>query len=106
MVNTRLISQIEHNKFILSLKNQNDKDLLSQKRYYWAIFKNNQFLGSINLRNINFKNSICFSGAYLNPKILGSGFGALIIYVQHFIAFEILNISKIESLVEVNNKKA
>lgn len=106
MVNNKKISQIEHQKFMISLKSQNDKDHCSKKRYYWAIFRNYKFVGSINLTNIDLKNSICTSGAYLNSNFVGSGYGMLIIYIQHFIAFEIFNILKIESIVEVNNKKA
>lgn len=106
MVNNKRISEIEHHKFILNLKSHNDKDLFSKKRYYWAIFKNHKFLGSMYLTNMDLKNSFCTCGTFLNPKTLGSGFGMLIIYIQHFIAFEMFNISKMESLVEINNKKA
>lgn len=106
MVNTKYISKEEHNEFLHSLRQQDIKSQLFQLKFYWAIFNKKQFIGSINLKNVNLLESICYSGLYLNPKLINSGLGSLIIYIQHFIVFEIFNISKIESVVEINNKKA
>ena len=102
MVNTKLISKKEHNKFIDSLK----KKSLEKINYYWLIILDNKIIGSISLTNLDNSSSSCFSGAFVNPKFIGSGFGILIIYIQHYIAFELLNLIQIESNIEIANKKA
>lgn len=86
MFNNEEISLESHLEFINILKTRDDKLYLS------VSFKNEK-IGVLYYFNLT-KASASW-GFYLNPKLIGSGFGVLLEYFAMFIAFEKMNLSQL-----------
>lgn len=98
MVNSNLISEENHLNFILNLPKQNVG--------YWALKYKNDLLGSISLVDYNEKEGSFVGGNFIAPKMIGSGFGAVINYYMHYVAFEKIKCNKIKAIVKKDNINA
>ncbi len=86
MLNKDEISLEIHLEFIKNLNNNDHK-------LYWKVnFKNNK-IGVLYLFDIT--ESRASWGYYLNPELIGSGYGILLEYTVLLIAFEKLNLSEL-----------
>lgn len=98
MINSDPISKLEHNNFILSLKNKTAG--------YWALKKGDLILGSISLVSYNENENSFIGGNFISPELIGSGFGSVINYFMHYVAFEKIGCSKIKAVVKKDNTNA
>ncbi|WP_445730722.1 GNAT family N-acetyltransferase [Mariniflexile sp.] len=98
MINSDPISNLDHDNFIISLKNKTAG--------YWALKKGNTILGSISLVNYNENENSFIGGNFISPELIGSGFGSVINYYMHYVAFEKIGCSTIKAVVKKNNKNA
>lgn len=98
MIKTDLISLESH----LSFRNK----LLNQNLGYWAIKRENRIIGSISLTDYDNQELSIIGGNFLVPNLIGSGFGAVVNFLMHSIAFEQLSCEKLVSFVRENNINA
>ncbi|MCK0144108.1 GNAT family N-acetyltransferase [Arenibacter sp. F26102] len=98
MVNSDLISEENHFHFVSTLSKKNIG--------YWALKKKGEILGSISLIQYNEKDASFVGGNFIAPEMIGSGFGAVVNYFMHYIAFEIIKCSKIKAIVKKDNINA
>ena len=99
MNNDKIISMKEHLIFIENLKSNNNKG-------YWILKNKNKFIGSISLVNIDFKESSCVGGNFIDPNYIGTGMGLIINYFMHFLAFEKLSFKFMNAAIKKTNKNA
>lgn len=86
MLSDKKISLNTHLSFIEKLENTNDK-------LYWRIKLNKKKIGVIYLFNITKFNASW--GYYLNPTLIGGGYGILLEYLVLIISFEYLKLSEL-----------
>tara|TARA_R110002049_G_scaffold291474_3_gene475431 strand:+ start:7289 stop:7882 length:594 start_codon:yes stop_codon:yes gene_type:complete len=98
MVNSDLISEENHLHFLLNLPNQDVG--------YWALKRQNEILGSISLVEFNEADLSFIGGNFIAPKMIGGGFGAVVNYYMHFIAFEKIKCRKVKAIVKKDNINA
>tara|TARA_B110000114_G_scaffold180568_1_gene216612 strand:+ start:4552 stop:5139 length:588 start_codon:yes stop_codon:yes gene_type:complete len=98
MVNSDLISEENHYKYISQLPKKN--------MGYWALKKNDIILGSISLVEYNEDDDSFLGGNYIDPEMIGSGKGAVINHFMHYIAFEVVKCTKIRAIVQKDNVNA
>ncbi|GAB6189238.1 GNAT family protein [Marinitoga arctica] len=76
--------------------------------YDFAIIKkeDDNLIGGCIVRNVNFKNSVCNAGFFIDEKYWGNGYGREAVnLIEKFVFYE-LNIKKIKLEVISNNKRA
>ena len=95
MYNTEIISFSSHLEWINNLRNRQDC-------IYWAILKDNEIIGCIDLTDINLDKKIAEWGFYISNKF--AGIGAVVEYLglQHF--FNDMNFECIMCRVLEDNK--
>lgn len=97
MIITDEIKLDEHLNYIQKLKN-------SEKKFYWAVYQEDKFLGGISL--IGFENNRGDSGIFLNPILIGNGLGMKISICSFEFYFYTLKIDSLYSVVHKENKNA
>jgi len=98
MLNTNVISANEHIDFVKGLKTKNSG--------YWAVFRNNEILGTINLVNFNTAKNSITGGNFASQNLIGSGIGVLLNYYMHLIAFEKIDCDILDAVVHKENRNA
>jgi len=98
MVDSGIISEENHFNFILSLKEKNAG--------YWVLKKENIILGSISLVGYDKKENSFIGGNFISPELIGTGFGVVINYFMHLLAFETVKCNKIKAFVKNSNLNA
>lgn len=72
---------------------------------HWIIEFENTKIGTVNLTNIDFKNSRCSWGYYIDPLFRGRGFGKLLEYNIFDFVFNELGLNKLMSEVLAFNER-
>ncbi|MFZ3130449.1 MAG: UDP-4-amino-4,6-dideoxy-N-acetyl-beta-L-altrosamine N-acetyltransferase [Desulfosporosinus sp.] len=72
---------------------------------YWIVELEYTKIGSVYLTNIDYQNSRCSWGYYLDPSIRGQGFGKLLEYNIFDFVFNELGLNKLTSEVLAFNKR-
>ncbi len=99
MYNDHLISSVEHQEFIENLKNEN-------KNVYWIVKnKGNEYLGTISLQRIDFKNKNAYLGIYANPLLNKRGKGKILITSLKQMVFRVVNLHTLKPEVLEDNDK-
>lgn len=98
MYNQKIISKIDHFKFIEALENEMD-------RRYFLIKQNGHTIGSINFSEISQSSSVNL-GIYTNPFVQFKNAGKLLEKVASYYAFTLLNVNKIKLEVFSENDRA
>lgn len=91
------ISVSQHQKFLKSLKNQSTA-------VHWLVKEGTNYLGVINFTQI--KNQTAELGIYLNPALIGQGYGRILFTNQIQLGFEKLGLQTINLEVMANNLAA
>ena len=95
-----IISEKEHLNFIKSLKHNN-------QNYYWLVKnKKEEYLGVISLNRINFKNKTAYLGMYVNPEMIGTRYGRILINSIRTLAFDVAKLHTLKLEVLRNNERA
>ncbi len=100
MYHDHLISEKEHHEYLLGLKNNN-------RCFAWLVINktNNEPMGVINLRNVDFTNKNTFYGIYANPLSMNLGIGRLLDQLSIKVAFDILKLHTLKLEVIESNKQ-
>ncbi|MDV7137587.1 GNAT family N-acetyltransferase [Maribacter sp. TH_r10] len=98
MANQAIISEESHIDFI--------SKLLEKNIGYWVLKINEEILGSISMVEYNEFEASFIGGNFIAPEKIGSGFGAVINYCMHLLAFEKLKCQKIKAFVRKDNVNA
>jgi UDP-4-amino-4,6-dideoxy-N-acetyl-beta-L-altrosamine N-acetyltransferase len=96
MINKKIISKKDHLKFIKTLRTSNDQ-------FYWLVQIENQYLGIVNITEVDFKNKHCYWGFYLNPQYLLSGKGLILEYYLLEIVFRVMKFHCLRAKVVQEN---
>ncbi len=99
MINNEPIKLENHLNFIDSLNNREDC-------FYWLVFMNNSAIGVVSVTNINYQNSSCQSGFYLNPEIINKGEGFYFTLNFSKLMFEVFDLKCLYGDVLKSNKFA
>lgn len=97
MTSTDKITTAGHYEFIGKLKSRKDA-------FYWAVFENGEFIGSVSIAGI--ANGNGDFGIFLNPKLIGSGYGTKLMEAAFRKFFGELGLKKIYSTVNRDNIRA
>lgn len=98
MYQDHIISIEEHSKFIEKLK-------CDDKNYYWILKnKNGEYMGTISLNRVDFRNKNAYFGIYSNPSM--KGVGCLLIECLKKLAFNIVNLHTLKLEVIDSNEQA
>lgn len=94
-----IISPEEHYNFIVKLKEDN-------KNFYWLIKKNEEYIGTIFLNRIDFKNKNAYLGLYTNPDYKLSGAGQILMICLKKVAFDEANLHSLKLETLDSNERA
>ena len=78
----------------------------TQNLHYAIIDSENEYLGTISLKNVDKKNRNAELGLVLHPKAMGKGVGAEALKLITFQAFEEMNLHKVYLYVRKDNERA
>lgn len=87
-----------HLAFVNSLKQTNSK-------FYWAVFNGDNYVGSVDITDINTKEESCIWGFFLNPRYIGTGKGIDIEFVTLKLLFY-FGFRTVRGEVNANNNNA
>lgn len=99
MYNQDIIPYDNHLAFVQSLKSRNDA-------YYWLIRRKDKDVGVLDLVGIDNDNHSAEIGFYLQPSMLGTGMGFLILGVSYKFVTETLGMYKVYGAVKKSNVNA
>lgn len=99
MLDPHIIKPEEHYSFIDSLRGDKNK-------VYYLIKEDNEKIGVINLVDIDFKELNATAGMYLNPSLIGSGKGRVLVDTIIEVSINKYHLKKIFLKVLKNNNRA
>lgn len=79
-----------------------DKLASSLSSAYWAIYKDDAFIGGCSIVDVN--KGEATSGIFMNPKYIGSGLGCVVSVYNHMMFFEYLGMDCITGFEKKTNK--
>lgn len=98
MVKSNIIPKDDHLRFVSTLPKKNVG--------YWVLKNDKEILGSVSLVDYNEADSSFVGGNFIIPRLIGTGFGVVINYFMHYVAFEVVKCKKIKALVKTDNVNA
>jgi UDP-4-amino-4,6-dideoxy-N-acetyl-beta-L-altrosamine N-acetyltransferase len=99
MLNQYEISLKAHLGFIESLRHRDDK-------YYWLFMKGEDYLGAVNIYNVNFQDRHCWWGDFAKPEMITTGVGMLIEYFAVKLVLELMGFHCLRCETIEDNKPA
>jgi UDP-4-amino-4,6-dideoxy-N-acetyl-beta-L-altrosamine N-acetyltransferase len=100
MISQESISEKEHFEWLENLKE-------NKRNKIWVIFVDDISIGTVYLKNIDFKNKCSEWGFYIGEdSFRGKGFGKRILYKLSEKYFEGMKLDKLKTLVLKNNNRA
>lgn len=99
MFNDDPISKEEHEKFIINLKNAND-------RAYWLVKDDMEYIGVVYLVDILWKHRNAFLGIYANPQGSSRGRGSVLLSLLLVLSFDIMDLHSLRLKVIEDNRAA
>ena len=97
MTTTEVFSLESHHKFIETLKT-------SKTKLYWAIFKDNDLIGTYNV--IDIKDNSCDYGLFISPKYWGNQYAEMIGNAMFRLLREKYNVNTIRIEIKSDNIKS
>ncbi|APD05869.1 UDP-4-amino-4,6-dideoxy-N-acetyl-beta-L-altrosamine N-acetyltransferase [Flavobacteriaceae bacterium UJ101] len=99
MTNSDIISERDHFDFIEKLS-KNDKN------FYWTVNKKDQIIGAVYINKYDLESKEAFWGFFLNPELMGMGYGKKMLTATLKLFFEELGLKKIKAEVLKDNVKS
>lgn len=97
MLNQEIISAKKHFDWIDKLSNRNDC-------IYFLVYFKDEPIGTISFTEIDTVNKTCTIGCYTGETAL-SGLGIVLVYLNLYYAFEIIQSARVNALVLFNNQR-
>jgi len=97
MYSDHIITIEEHFNFLVKLRTESNN-------FYWMVRKNREYIGTISLNRVDFKNFNAYIGIYSNPNLFGMGL--LLIECLKMLAFDEAKLHTLKLEVIDGNEKA